>query len=288
MQEKKEEINNQSTTLPIGRDSNRVGALQKNSSPDGSASDFARLTSISAEDADGRAGRESEPSQKLSRDTENPDFVKWFSELNKDSGKYAGGKGANLAEIFNLKIPVPPGFVVTAQAYDYFIEKAGAKEKINTLLSKIDYEDTKKLDIITKEIRELIIQAKMPKEMESEILEAYENLNTEEQKQPKSTALDILKSSSEPPFVAVRSSATAEDLADASFAGQQDSFLNIKGNTKLIENIKKCFASLYTSRATYYRNKKGFEHSKVSLAVVVQKMIDSDKSGVLFTKDPAH
>ncbi|MAG10860.1 phosphoenolpyruvate synthase [Candidatus Pacearchaeota archaeon] len=216
------------------------------------------------------------------------DFVKWFSELNKDSGQIAGGKGANLAEIYNMKISVPAGFVVTAQAYDYFIEKAGVKDRITKLLSQINYEDIKQLDETTKKIREIILDAKFPVEMEEEILESYENLDTRDLENAKSSALGILKNSAEPVFVAVRSSATAEDLADASFAGQQDTFLNIKGKRELLEHIKKCFASLYTSRATYYRNKKGFEHSKVSIAVIVQQMVDADKSGVIFSKDPSY
>ncbi|MCK4647749.1 phosphoenolpyruvate synthase, partial [Candidatus Pacearchaeota archaeon] len=216
------------------------------------------------------------------------EFIKWFSELDKNSGNIAGGKGANLAEIYNLKIPVPPGFVVTAQAYEYFIEKAGLKEQIQKLLEGIDYEDTEKLNETTKEIRDCILNAKLPKEMQEEILENYSILDVKDLKDVRSGALDILKSSAEPIFVAVRSSATAEDLADASFAGQQDSFVNVKGQNNLIIHIKKCFASLFTARATYYRNKKGFEHSKVSLAVVVQKMVDSDKSGVIFSKDPSY
>jgi pyruvate,water dikinase len=226
----------------------------------------------------------------MKEEKEAVEFIKWFSELDKDSGNIAGGKGANLAEIYNLKIAVPPGFVVTAQAYNYFIEKAGLKQQIQKLLEGINYEDTEKLNEITKKIRESILKAKFPKDMEEEILENYgildvKNLNNVKGGQG---ALDILKSSSEPIFVAVRSSATAEDLADASFAGQQDSFVNVKGNKSLIEHIKKCFASLYTARATYYRNKKGFEHKKVSLAVVVQKMVNSDKSGVIFSKDPSY
>jgi len=216
------------------------------------------------------------------------DFVKWFSELNKDSGKVAGGKGANLAEIFNLKIPVPPGFVVTAQAYDYFIEKAGLKEKISQMLEKMDYENTKLLEDTTKQIRELILKSNLPKEMGEEILESYENLDAKNPNIQKGPVMDILKTSSEPIFVAVRSSATAEDLADASFAGQQDSFVNVKGKTELLDHIKKCFSSLFTTRATYYRHKKGFEHSKVSLAVVVQEMVNSTKSGVIFSKDPSY
>ena len=215
-----------------------------------------------------------------------PDFVKWFSELNKNSGNVAGGKGANLSEIYNLRLPVPPGFVVTAQAYDYFIKQAGIYDEIKRILSEIDYEDTKQLDGSTKKIRELIINSKFPKEIEDEILESYENLDIKSVGSS-GTAHDILKNAAEPIFVAVRSSATTEDLAEASFAGQQESFMNVKGGFKLLEHIRKCFASLFTSRATYYRNKQGFKHEQASLAVVVQKMIDSDKSGVIFSKDPS-
>jgi len=216
------------------------------------------------------------------------EFVKWFSELNKSSGNIAGGKGANLAEIYNLKIPVPPGFVITAQAYDYFIKKAGLKNKIKELLERIKYEDTEKLDEITKQIRVFIMDSEFPKEMQEEIIESYETLSVKKIEIEKGCAHDILKNSSEPTFVAVRSSATTEDLAEASFAGQQDSFVNIKGEESLIKHIKKCFASLYTSRATYYRNKQGFKDVQASLAVVIQKMVDSEKSGVIFSKDPSY
>lgn len=215
-------------------------------------------------------------------------FVKWFSELNKDSINIAGGKGANLSEIYNLKIPVPPGFVITAQAYDYFIKKANINDKIKSILEQIDYDNTKQLEESTKKIRKLIINSKMPEEMKEEILEEYNNLGAADYNLNKSDALDILNTAQEPIFVAVRSSATTEDLAQASFAGQQDTYLNVKGNNDLIKNIKKCFASLFTARATYYRNKKGFEHTKASLAVVIQKMINSDKSGVIFSKDPTY
>jgi pyruvate, water dikinase len=216
------------------------------------------------------------------------EFVKWFSELNKDSGSVAGGKGANLAEMYNIKVNVPPGFVITAQAYDYFIEKAGLKQQIEELLGKINYEDTKELNTTTEKIRGLIVKANFPKEMQEEILESYEMLDANSLKNTKGTVLEILKTVAEPIFVAVRSSATTEDLAEASFAGQQDTFINVKGKTELITSIKKCFASLFTSRAVYYRKKKGFEHTKASLAVVIQKMIDADKSGVGFSKDPTN
>jgi len=211
-------------------------------------------------------------------------FVRWFSELNKNSISVAGGKGANLAEIYNLRVPVPPGFVITAQAYNYFIEKAGLKNKMKEMLDEIDYENTKQLDEITKKLREMIVSSEFPTEMRREVIGAYEDLAGDKD----TPVYELLRRIPEHIFVAVRSSATAEDLEDASFAGQQDSFLNIKGTENLIEAIKKCFASLFTSRATYYRHKKGFKHEETSLAVVVQKMVDSDKSGVVFSKDPSY
>ena len=211
------------------------------------------------------------------------DFIKWFSELNKNSVPIVGGKGANLAEIYNLKVPVPPGFIVTTNAYHYLLEKAGLNEKIKEILSGLDYENTRELEKRSKEIRELIEKAKMPEDLKEEIIEAYENLNVSEKDLEKG-ALKVLNKS-EPIYVAVRSSATAEDLADASFAGQQESFVNVRGDEELIENVKKCFASLYTARAVYYRNKKKFD-KEARLAAVVQRMVNSDKSGVIFTADP--
>ncbi|PIO08709.1 phosphoenolpyruvate synthase [Candidatus Pacearchaeota archaeon CG10_big_fil_rev_8_21_14_0_10_34_12] len=214
------------------------------------------------------------------------DFVKWFSELDRNSIGIAGGKGANLAEIYNLGIPVPGGFAITAQAYSYFIEKNNLKKKMHELLKTINYEDTKELDKITKKIRELILNGDIPKEMEEEIIESYENLGDEAPGKERS-AEDMLKKS-EQVFVAVRSSATMEDLAEASFAGQQESFVGIKGEKELLETVKKCFASLFTSRATFYRHKKGFKSEDSELSVIVQKMINSDKSGVVFSKDPSY
>lgn len=215
-------------------------------------------------------------------------YVKWFSELNKDSIPVAGGKGANLAEIYNLGIPVPPGFVITATAYNHFLDHAIIRPRIVELLSKINYEDTKQLEEVTSNIRTIIEKAPMSKPLQEEIIEAYENLATEPNLKKNNSVSEILNKSPGSIFVAVRSSATAEDLADASFAGQQESFLNVKGKEDLIQKIKECFASLFTARATYYRNKKGFAHDKTSLAVVVQKMVDSDKSGVMFSKDPSY
>lgn len=217
-------------------------------------------------------------------------FVKWFSELSNKDISIAGGKGASLAEMYNNKFPVPPGFIVTAQAYDYFIEKSGLRNQIINLVNSIDVDDTKQLESTARKIRELIVDAQMPHEMKVDIAEAYEVLDVErdriKQKGMTQGALAILKNSHEPPFVAVRSSATMEDLADASFAGQQETFLNVKGADSLIESVKKCFASLFTARAIYYRKKKGFATEKGYLAVVVQRMIDSQKSGVMFSKNP--
>lgn len=215
-------------------------------------------------------------------------FVKWFSELSNKNISIAGGKGASLAEMYNHKFPIPPGFVVTAQAYSYFIEKTGIGGEIHRLLDKLDVEDTKALNEASKKVRALIEGAKLPEEMGGEIVEAYEilDVNRKNIAQASGGALDILKRSYESPFVAVRSSATTEDLADASFAGQQETFLNIKGEAKLLQSVKKCFSSLFTPRAVYYRTKKGFAHDKSYLAVVVQMMVDSDKSGVMFSKNP--
>ena len=210
------------------------------------------------------------------------DFIKWFSEISKDSVPIVGGKGANLGEIYNLKVPVPPGFVITTYAYQYFMKDLD--EKIKKLLSEIDYENTDQLEEKTKEIREMIVKAKMPEDLKAEIIEAYENLNVEEEDLEKG-ALKVLDKK-EPIYVAVRSSATTEDLKDASFAGQQDSFVNVRGNEDLIENVKKCFASLYTARAAYYRHKKGYMEGAL-LAAVIQKMVNSDKSGVIFSQNPA-
>jgi pyruvate,water dikinase len=220
-------------------------------------------------------------------------YVKWLSELSKDSGSVAGGKGANLAEMFNAGFPVPPAFCITAQSFDIFLKKANLKQAIQEIIERTNVDDTNELEDNARKIRTLIVNSEMPDDMETEILEAYEILSTDfsnkrvlEPSKISKSALDILKTSYEPVFVAVRSSATAEDLAAASFAGQQDTYTNIKGNKQLIEAVKKCFASLYTARAVYYRHKKGFSENEVLLSVVVQKMINSDKSGVIFTKNP--
>lgn len=215
-------------------------------------------------------------------------YIAWLSDLSKDDVNLAGGKGANLGEMYNAKFPVPQAFAITTDSFHKFIKDAKIKDQIRELLNKINVDDTDALAELAKEIRELIISAKMPEDLNAEILEAYDHFNVDLAGMEGSPgALAILRSSREAVFVAVRSSATAEDLAGSSFAGQQESFINIKGNKELIEAVKKVFASIFTARSIYYRKKKGFEDF-VGIAAIVQKMINSDKSGVMFSKHPVN
>jgi pyruvate, water dikinase len=210
-------------------------------------------------------------------------FVRWFSELTNKDVSIAGGKGASLGEMYRHNFPVPPGFVVTAQAYAYFLQKTKITERIKQILSNLKMEDTEKLNKASRQIREIIEHAELPEEMQKEIVESYEILGTNEK--AKQDAEKIL-SSGEDVFVAVRSSATSEDLPDASFAGQQETFLSVRGASDLLQKVKMCMSSLFTPRAIYYRAKKGFPQDKVYLSVVIQKMINSNKSGVMFSKNP--
>ncbi|MEM4330395.1 MAG: phosphoenolpyruvate synthase [Candidatus Pacearchaeota archaeon] len=213
-------------------------------------------------------------------------FILWLSELRKEDVPIAGGKGANLGEMYNEGFPVPPAFVITTKAFEFFLDKTNLRERITFLLSKIDIENTKQLNEKSEEIKKLIISSKMPEELQKEILEAYDNLNIEfEDVRNAPNALAIIKTAREPPFVSVRSSATAEDLGNASFAGQQESYINVKGNKELIEKVKAVFASIFTPRSIYYRIKQKFD-AFTKIAVIVQRMINSDKSGVIFSLDP--
>lgn len=183
-----------------------------------------------------------------------------------------GGKGANLGELTNHGVRVPPGFCVTAEAYVDFIEKAGLKRKIMDTTQSMEFENSDDLSAKCSAIRKMILSAEIPAEMEKEITSAYDELCA-------STEMPDL-------LVAVRSSATAEDLPDASFAGQQDTYLYINTKEEVLKHVRKCWASLWTARATYYREKQGFDHFDVSLCAVVQKMVNSGKSGVMFTANP--
>jgi len=207
-------------------------------------------------------------------------YVKWFDELSKDDVTVAGGKGANLAEMANAGFPVPEGFVVIKDAYDKFLEENKLKEKIFEILKKTNIKDTAELTKAAEKIQNLILSASMPKDIEKEIREAYRKLC-------KVKKGIIIAGEEHEEFVAVRSSATAEDLPTASFAGQQKTLLNVKGEDDVVNAVKECWASLFTPRAIFYREEKGFKHEEVSIAVVVQRMINADKAGVMFTVNPA-
>ena len=210
-----------------------------------------------------------------------PNRIKWFKEISKDDIEIVGGKGANLGEMTKAGLPIPPGFVVTAQTYKEFIEKSRIKNKILDMVKDLDIEDTAKLQETAKNIQRLIESTEIPKKIQKGIKENYTLIGTHE----RSEADEIMQGKEE--FVACRSSATAEDLPSASFAGQQATFLNVKGKEDCVKAVRKCWASLFTARAIYYRAKNNFPTEKVFIAVVVQKMVNSDKSGVVFSINPA-
>ncbi|MFY9188064.1 MAG: phosphoenolpyruvate synthase [bacterium] len=199
-------------------------------------------------------------------------FVKWLDEVTKDDVALVGGKGANLGELTQNKIEVPPGFCLTADAYRYFLRAAGLERKIAAIIHGLEVEDSSRLQTESARIRELVVNSAVPEEISLEVRTAYEQLGQQ---------INITD-----PAVAVRSSATAEDLPEASFAGQQDTFLQVRGPAPVVEYVRRCWASLWTARAVYYREKQGFDHLEVALSVVVQKMINSGKSGVMFTANP--
>ena len=200
-------------------------------------------------------------------------YVVKFEDLGKSDIGIAGGKGANLGELTQAGIPVPPGFVVTAETYGKFMEDAGINGKVLDILSKTDINNTKELQAAAEEIKSIIIETPVPEDMSTLIIEAYNQL--------------CQRVDDDDTDVAIRSSATAEDLPDASFAGQQDTFLHVSGSEDVIDYIRKCWASLFEARAIFYREENGFDHSKVYIAVVVQKMAVADKAGVMFTVNPS-
>ncbi len=216
--------------------------------------------------------------------------VMWFSEITANDNAIAGGKGTNLGVIYNLKLPVPPGYVITAQAYKFFLDKTGIQASILSVLNGLDVEDSIKLEDASKKIQEIILDAQMPDLIKKAIIEAYDDMNVD-RAVTKAIGKDVLgtyiKAGRDLPFVAVRSSATAEDQPEASFAGQQATYLNVRGKDDLVLSVQKCWASLFTARAIYYRIKNNFPHEKVLIAVVVQKMVNSEKSGVMFSVNPA-
>ena len=219
-------------------------------------------------------------------------MIVWFEEVGKEDVGLVGGKGANLGEMTTAQLPIPYGFVVTSHAYFAFIEAAGLQSQIKDILSITNVEHQDELHAASKAIRNLILKADVPKEILHEIITYYGELPLKEEQYFRQEVnimkktMHVLKSMYKSPLVAVRSSATAEDLPDASFAGQQETYLNVQGETALLKKVKECWASLFTERAIYYRQQKGFDHFKVGLAAVVQRMVQSDKSGIAFSIDP--
>lgn len=204
------------------------------------------------------------------RDTAN---VLWFDELHRQDVNLVGGKSSSLGEMTSLMdVPVPYGFATTAHAYRYFMEATGLNDQVNALLDQLtDYENADELHATCTKIRDLITSAQMPDDLANDIKQAY---------------LDLAKRmGQDDPFVAIRSSATAEDLPNASFAGQQESYLNIHGADDVVDRVQQCYASLFTDRATYYRHKQHFPYEKVALSAAVQMMVFSKASGIMFSVD---
>lgn len=197
-------------------------------------------------------------------------YVVGIDSVNKDDVALVGGKGANLGEMTQAGLPVPQGFVITSKAYYEFLKTNNVDAKIQHLLGMTNFDDPKSLNHTSEQIKKLILEGKIPEHLIEEIFDAYIALSG-----PLKNAL-----------VAVRSSATAEDLKDASFAGQQTTHLNIFGEANLLLHIKDVWASLFEARAIFYRHERRFDQTKIGIAVVVQKMVNSDISGVMFSQDP--
>jgi len=200
------------------------------------------------------------------------DYVLDFSEVDKGFISSVGGKNASLGEMIKAGIRVPPGFAVTTQSYLDFITLSGLKEKIFTILSEMNPDDAAAVNETSKKIQGLIKGAEIPEDISQAIEQAYEKLCQD-------CGLEVAP-------VAVRSSATAEDLPTASFAGQQDTYLWIEGKTNVLEKVRDCWASLFAPRAITYRVNNNFPHDKVLISVGVQRMVDSKTAGVMFTLNP--
>ena len=207
------------------------------------------------------------------------EYIRWFENISSNDVLVVGGKNASLGEMIRTlkdeSIRVPDGFAITAEAFWKFIEANDLKEKIKFHLENLKSGDkTLELKVVGKSIRDLFLGGCFPEELAEEIRKSYREL--------------CRRYVSDEVDVAVRSSATAEDLPEASFAGQQDTFLNVRGEEDLLKACRKCFASLFTDRAIIYREEHGFEHINVALSIGVQKMVRSDKAyaGVIFTIDP--
>jgi pyruvate,water dikinase len=190
-----------------------------------------------------------------------------FGKVSRHDVPLAGGKGANLGDMVQAGMPVPPGFVIPALTYREILECNSLDDEILKLMADLDCGDSNRLREIASQIRELFHDCIIPEHSRQSILDCYRALGDNQ-------------------AVAVRSSATAEDLADASFAGQQETFLNVSGEEALLDAVRRCWSSLFTSQAIFYRSQQGFDDTQVSMAIVIQRMISSDKSGVTFTVEP--
>jgi len=199
-------------------------------------------------------------------------YILWFKDVRRDDIPLAGGKGANLGELTKIGVPVPPGFIVSVTAYFDFLKSSNLEKKIKEILGVTNPENIKELQSGAEKIQQLIKKGTVPDEIARQVMKAYFKLGS----------FGGLKQA----YVAVRSSATAEDLPDASFAGQQETYLNVRGEANVVNRVRDCWASLFTPRAVFYRQKHQFDHFRVGIAVPVQKMIQSQVSGVMFTTDP--
>jgi pyruvate, water dikinase len=197
-------------------------------------------------------------------------LITFFKDIDKHDIPLVGGKGANLGEMWGAGFPVPNGFAVTVESYDIFLKRNAIAEKINELLKPVDVNDSDELDKVSQKVQRIVENSEMPPEVASEVIRGYKKLS------------GLFK----PALVAVRSSATAEDLPGMSFAGQQATYLNIKGQNNLLVAVRDCWASLFTARAIFYRAQNKIDTSKVGISVIVQKMVQSDVSGVMFTINP--
>ncbi|MCD4760432.1 phosphoenolpyruvate synthase, partial [bacterium] len=221
--------------------------------------------------------KKANPAKRDSATRRNKKYILWFNQINNKDVPKVGGKNASLGEMYSKLtkqgVAIPNGFAVTAQAYDYFISTTGVKKEIRRILKDLNTHDLRNLQSKGRQVRQAILKAEFPEDLNQQIVEHYQKLS----KEFKVKNVDV----------AVRSSATAEDLPDASFAGQQDTYLNIEGEAELLDACRRCMASLFTDRAISYRADKGFNHFKVKLSITVQKMVRSDlaTSGVMFSID---
>ncbi len=197
-------------------------------------------------------------------------LIAFFKDIDKHDIPMVGGKGANLGEMWQNKFPVPNGFAVTTVSYDLFIEKNQIAQKISDMLKPVDVNQPDQLQEVSEKVQKLVATSLIPREVAEEVVKGYKKLS------------GLFK----PALVAVRSSATAEDLPGMSFAGQQATYLNVKGENNLLAAVRDCWSSLFTARAIFYRAQNKISTEKVKISVIVQKMVQSDVSGVMFTLDP--